>query len=93
MVQRCEKLFSHSKEMFSVGFCTLFYLKKNNLNVTLLHHWMKLSGVGIHNRALFSNQEEGKSHKRASSNGKGNMVDECKTYSRTLDRKKVDDAS
>lgn len=54
---------------------------------------MKFSGVSIHNRALFSNQEEGKSHKRASNKGKGNMVYDCKTYSRTLDKKKVDNAS
>ena len=54
---------------------------------------MKPSGVSTHNRALVSNPKEEECHKRASNEGKGNMIYECKTYSRTSDRKKVDDAS
>lgn len=91
MVQRCRQQFSHSEEMFS-GLLH-FVPPKNYLNVTLLHHWVKLSGVSRHNGALFNYQEEGRSHKRASNKAKGNMVYECETYSRTLDRKKVDKAS
>lgn len=91
VVQRCRQQFSHSKEMFS-GLLH-FVLPQNYLNVTLLHHWVKLLGVNRHNGALFNNQEEGRSHKRARNNAKGNMAYECKTYSRTLDRKKVDNAS
>lgn len=77
--------------MFS-GLLRLFYLKYY-LNVTLLHHWVKLSGVTTHNGALFTNEEEGESHKRARNKARGNRVYECKTYSRILNRKKVDDAS
>lgn len=70
-----------------------FVPPQNYLNVTLLHHGVKLWGVSRHNGALFNNQEDGRSHKRASNKAKGNTAYECKTYSRTLDRKKVDNAS
>lgn len=45
-----------------MGLYILFY-SNNYLNVTLLHHWVKLFGVSAHNEALFSNWEEGKSHR------------------------------
>lgn len=82
----------HTVRKCSVGFCILFYLK-HCLNVTLLHPLVKLSGVTIHNGALFTNDKEGESCKRASSKARGSRVYECKTYSRILDRKNFDDAS
>lgn len=50
VVQRCRQQFSHSKETFS-GLLH-FVPPQNYLNVTLLHHWVKLLGVSRHTMGL-----------------------------------------
>ena len=70
-----------------------FVLPKTLFECDSFTSLVKLSGVTIHNGALFTNDKEGESYKRASSKARGSRVYEFKTYSRILDRKNFDDAS